>query len=102
MKRLVFSAVAAALATAVAAQTPPRMEVRLAPGPMDPAAGKGFVDVTLSIPAVDAAAGAPLLTLPIVIANTDTVANTLQGLTATDASGPVPLTVKDDPVAIAY
>ena len=65
--------------------------------------GKGAVAITLRIPAADApAAGALLLTLPIVIANTDTVANTLTGLTATDALGPVPLTARDDPVAIAY
>lgn len=98
---LLAAALAAALATAAAAQTP-RMEVLLAPGPMDSAAGRGVVEVTLKFPAADAAAGAPLLTLPVVIANTDTVADTLQGLKVTDAQGEVPLTVKDDPVAIAY
>ena len=102
MRRLSFVLAAAAAATAVHAQTPPEFRVRLAPGPMDQAAGKGFVDVTLTIPQVDAAAGAPLLTLPVVIANTDTVAGTLTGLKAVDALGEVPLTVKDDPVAIAY
>ena len=78
------------------------MTVRLAPGPMDAATGRGALDVTLTLPGVDIAAGAPLLTLPIVIANTDTVANTLTGLTASDAAGPVPLRSTDDPVAIAY
>ena len=102
MKRLVLAAVAAAFATAVAAQDAPTLEVRLAPSAIDPAAGKGAVDVTLEIPDADAPAGAPLLTLPVVIANTDTVATTLTGLTATDDEGPVPLTVRDDPVAIAY
>ncbi|RAK66352.1 peptidase M61 [Phenylobacterium kunshanense] len=102
MRRLSFVLAAAAAATAVHAQTPPELRVRLAPGPMDQTAGKGFVDVTLTVPQVDAAEGAPLLTLPVVIANTDTVANTLTGLKAVDALGEVPLTVKDDPVAIAY
>lgn len=102
MRRLLFSLAAAAAATAVAAQTPPELDVVLRPGPMDRAAGKGFVDVTLTVPQADAAAGAPLLTLPVVIANTDTIANTLTGLKATDALGEVPLTVKDDPVALAY
>jgi predicted metalloprotease with PDZ domain len=87
-------------AAAVAAA--PLLDVLIAPGRMDAAAGKGSVDVTLRIPAADRPAGAPLLTLPVVIANTDTIANTLTGLTATDALGPVPLSAKDDPVAIAY
>lgn len=102
MKRLFFALAAAALATAVAAQDAPQMEVRLSPGPMDADAGRGVVDVTLRIPQADAPAGAPVLTLPVVIANTDTIATTLQGLSATDAAGPLPLTVKDDPPAIAY
>ena len=84
------------------APTSGAFEVRLAPGHMDEKTGRGFVDVTLKVPGADAAAGGPLLTLPIVIANTDTVATTLSGLTATDAAGPIPLSVKDDPVAIAY
>lgn len=102
MRRLLFTLAAAGAATVVHAQTTPELGVRLAPGPMDVAAGKGFVDVTLTVPQVDAPAGAPLLTLPVVIANTDTVANTLTGLKAVDALGEVPLTAKDDPVAIAY
>lgn len=102
MRRVLFVLAAAGAATAVAAQTPPEFGVVLKPGPMDSAASRGFVDVTLTIPQVDAAAGAPLLTLPVVIANTDTIANTLQELKATDALGDVPLTIKDDPVAIAY
>jgi hypothetical protein len=96
------TAAAVALAGSAAAQTPSQMTVRLTPGPMDVKAGRGFVDVTLTLPAADSPAGAPLLTLPIVIANTDTIANTMQGLSATDAAGPVPLIARDDPVAIAY
>lgn len=102
MRRLLFTLAAAAAATAVYAQTPPELSVQLKPGPMDQAAGKGWLDVTLTIPQADAEAGAPLLTLPVVIANTDTIANTMTGLKATDALGEVPLAAKDDPVAIAY
>jgi hypothetical protein len=80
---------------------PPDLTVDLAPGPVA-AAGRGWLDVTLRWHGADGAAGAPLLTMPIVIANTDTVATTLTGLTATDADGPVPLAVHDDPVALAY
>jgi hypothetical protein len=80
---------------------PPDLMLDLAPGPVD-ASGKGWLDVTLRWHGVDAAAGAALLTLPVVIANTDTVATTLTGLTAADADGPVPLAVHDDPVALAY
>ncbi|MGZ6037876.1 MAG: hypothetical protein ACXWKR_04355 [Phenylobacterium sp.] len=92
----------AALGLTAFAPAPDAFEVRLAPGHMDEQAGRGVVDVTLKIPGVDVAAGAPLLTLPVVIANTDTIATTLTGLVATDAAGPIPLTVKDEPVAIAY
>ena len=95
MKKLMFSLVAAMAATAVAAETPPEFGVVLRPGGIDAAAGRGFVDVTLTVPQVDVAAGAPLLTLPVVIANTDTVANTLTGLKVTDALGDVPVTAKD-------
>ncbi len=83
-------------------QTARQMTVLLAPGHMDEKAGRGFVDVTLTLPGSDAAAGTPLLTIPIVIANTDTIATTLTNLKVTDASGPVALSVKDDPAAIAY
>jgi predicted metalloprotease with PDZ domain len=100
MRRALLAIAAAGLAGF--APAPDTLTVTLAPGHMDQAADKGFVDVTLVIPAADAPAGSALFGLPIVIANTDTVANTLTGLTVTDAAGPVPLTVKDDPVAIAY
>lgn len=100
-----FRAVGVILATLglfAFAPAPEALEVRLAPSHMDAKAGRGFVDVTLRIPGVEATQGEPLLTLPIVIANTDTIANTLTDLSVADAAGPVPLTVKDDPVAIAY
>lgn len=87
---------------AVAQTATPPMTVRLAPGPVDVKTGRGSVDVTLTLPAADAPAGAAVLTLPIVIANTDTIANTLTGLSARDTAGAVPLRIKDDPPAIEY
>lgn len=95
-------AVAALVAPAAWAQPAPQLTVLLKPGPADQPDGVGYLDVTVTIPAMDVAAGAPLLNLPIVIANTATVADSLTGLTATDASGAVPLNAKDDPVAQAY
>ncbi|HEY3950711.1 hypothetical protein [Phenylobacterium sp.] len=93
---------AAAFSLCGFAPAPGDFSVLLKPSAMDQAAGKGAVDVTLRIPAADAPAGAPVLRLPIVIANTDTVANTLSGLSARDDDGPAPLSVKDDAPAIEY
>jgi hypothetical protein len=101
--RILAGGLAAALmaSTALAAEAP-RLTVVLKPGAADQPDGVGFVDVTLTVEGVDVPAGAPLLTLPVVIANTATVADTLSGLEARDAAGPVALTAKDDPVALAY
>ena len=100
LRRIAIAALA--LATQGLAPPPGVLELKLAPGPIDVARGRGVLDVTLRIPAVDAPAGAPILTLPIVIANTATIADTLQDLQASDASGPVPLSVRDDPEAMVY
>jgi M61 glycyl aminopeptidase len=59
-------------------------------------AGKVFaVEVSLSADEIHAAAGAPLLRLPITTSNVQTSALTLYGLTVRDAQGVVPLTVRD-------
>ncbi len=102
MKPLFLALALTSAAPAALAQAAPRMEVLLAPGPLAADAEQGHLDVTLKLSGVDAAAGQPLLALPVVIANTATVATTLQNLRATDAAGEVPLSFKDDPVAIAY
>ena len=103
MRQGFFAATLLASASlATMAQAHERMEVLLAPGPLAADAEQGHLDVTLKLSGVDAAAGQPLLALPVVIANTATVATTLQDLRATDAAGEVPLSYKDDPVAIAY
>ncbi len=99
--QLIVAASALAL-TAGTACAQPQMEVLLKPSPLAADAQSGVVDVTLTFKGLDASAGAPLLTLPVVVANTAPVATTLQNLRATDAAGELPLTFKDDPVAIAY
>lgn len=99
--KLILAASALAL-SAGAACAEPKMEVLLSPGPLAADAQSGVVDVTLKFKGLEGAAGAPLLTLPVVIANTATVATTLQNLRAVDGAGEVPLTFKDDPAAIAY
>ena len=99
---LILTGAALAAFAPAHAPVPGAFEVRLAPGHMDAKAGKGSLAVTLRISAADAPAGAAVLTLPIVIANTDTIATTLQGLSASDDAGPVPLSFKDDPPAIEY
>jgi predicted metalloprotease with PDZ domain len=75
----------------------PSLAVLLKPSHMDEAKGQGTLEVELRFSELPAKAGAPLLTLPLVIANTATVAETLTRLTATDAEGEIPLAVQDDP-----
>ena len=93
-----LAGLAAAFAmTAPAALAQPSLSVLLTPSHMDEAKGQGSLAVELRFSELPAAAGAPLLTLPLVIANTATVADTLTGMTATDDVGAIPLVVKDDP-----
>jgi len=85
------------LSASGAALADPSLAVKLKPSRMDEATGQGTLEVELRFSELPAQAGAPLLTLPIVIANTATVAETLTGLKAADADGDIPLTVQDDP-----
>lgn len=84
-------------ATAAPADPASSLAVLLRPSRMDEAKGTGSVAVELRFSDLPAAAGKPLLSLPLVIANTATVADTLTGLQATDADGEIPLTIQDDP-----
>lgn len=86
-----------AAAQAVAATPAPLMSVLLKPGAMDVTRGTGSLQVELRLPERPVAGGQPLLALPVVIANTATIADTLTELKATDAKGEVPLTAKTDP-----
>lgn len=98
----VLAAVMLLLGASPASASAQTMQVTLAPGDVDVARGFARMDVELKISAMEAEAGQAVLTLPVVIANTDTIATTLTDLTMTDALGPVPLTVRDDPVALVY
>lgn len=96
----VLSAAAAIAWGAPASAAPPSaplMSVLLRPGHMDELRGTGSLKVVLTVSDMRVDAGAPLLSLPKVIANTATVAETLTELKATDALGEVPLVVRDDP-----
>ncbi|NGM50899.1 peptidase M61 [Caulobacter sp. 602-2] len=79
------------------ARSMPSLDLRLTPSRMDEAGGRGGLGVEMRFSELSVQAGAPLLTLPLVIANTATVAETLTGLKAFDADGEIPLTIKDDP-----
>jgi len=98
--RKVVLTIAAVVLTAgsvpASASVAPLMIVKLTPGAMDENRGVGHLDVTLRIPEMDVPAGAPLLSLPLVVANADTIATTVEALTATDGRGAIPLTIKDD------
>lgn len=78
MRFIRLAALLAVTATIGRAQTAPLMKVLIAPGAMDEAVNDGDVRITITVPGIDAAAGAPLFSVP---ASAD--------LTVTDASGPV-------------
>lgn len=91
-----------ALATAAASEPTSAVSVTIKPGPMDEKVGKGFVDVTMVLPAGAVTAGKPLLTMDVVLSNTESVARKLQNLTASDSQGPLTLTAADDPEGLAF
>ena len=95
-RRVVVSLALAALAVgSAAAQAPKPLVLTLQPGPLkqtdDIDAGSGVVDVTMTIPNVQAAVGVPLFKLPRVVANVETIALTLKELVVRDGFGEVPL-----------
>jgi hypothetical protein len=83
-----------------AAPTPPRPVVLLLqPGPFLPSDQRepvgGVIDVTLTIPDAQTAADTPLLHIPYVVNDVETVAVTLKELTVRDSHGNVPLATRD-------
>lgn len=91
---------AAAQAPAPVAATPARpIVLLLQPGPFLPADKRepvgGVVDVTLTIPDAQTAADTPLLHIPYVVNEVETVAVTLKELTVRDSHGNVPLATRD-------
>jgi predicted metalloprotease with PDZ domain len=99
-RRVVAFVLLSALAFGTAtAQAPKALVLTLQPGPLkqtdDIDAGSGVVDVTMTIPNVQAAVGVPLFKLPRVVANVETIALTLKDLVVRDGFGEVPLAARD-------
>lgn len=89
-----------AAAQAPVAAAPPRpMVLLLQPGPFIAADKRepvgGVVDVTLTIPDAQTAADTPLLHIPYMVGEVETVAVTLKELTVRDSHGNVPLATRD-------
>jgi predicted metalloprotease with PDZ domain len=92
MKTLVGAALAATLiAGSTAAAPAPLMKVLIKPSAMNDVVGKGVVDVTLSVPDMDVAAGAPLLSLAVRVPGMAKPL-TVEDLSVTDATGLAPVT----------
>jgi predicted metalloprotease with PDZ domain len=83
-------ALALPLLTAAAAPGAPLMTLRIKPGPMSEAVGKGDVDIVMTIPEVEAPAGQVLLSKGLYTPGLAR-AHTMSGLTVTDDAGPVPM-----------
>ena len=66
------------------------MTVLIKPGVMSAAAGKGDLDVTMTIPDMDVAAGAPVLSMGMFVPGLARP-QTLASLDVRDASGPIPV-----------
>src|SRR5262245_27300437 len=75
----------------------PRLEVNLTPVVNSSRQKIDAVNVTVRIEGASATAGTALFKMPLVIYNVETVAKSLQQLSASDARGPLTLSVRDDP-----
>lgn len=72
------------------AETAPRMTVLIKPGAMSETAGKGNLDIEIRVPDLDVLAGGPLLSLSTMLPGLSKP-QTVEGLSANDGLGPVPL-----------
>lgn len=99
MRRLlaVLTLLAFSAAPAPAQADAPVLTVTIAPGSAGSSGSVGHVDMEIVFEPESAAAGDPLLVLPRIYANVDTVAETMTGFSASDADGPLPLEIRDDP-----
>jgi len=88
---------AAALAPRVAyAASLPELTVTLTPAAAAANGNIPYVDVQVVAPDMNAAAGKPLLRLPLVSSNVTTIADSLEDLRVTDSAGALSLTTRDD------
>jgi len=77
-------------AAAAYGQDAPLMAVRITPGVMSEAAGRGDLDVTVTVPGMDVAAGAPFLSMGMFVPGLARPQE-LASIEVRDAAGPVPL-----------
>ncbi len=84
-------------ATAVAPTSPVALSILIRPAPVSKDALIDYVDIAETVEAVEVPAGAPLLTLPLVFTNVESVAKKLGDFSVSDARGVLSLTVADDP-----
>lgn len=79
------------------ADSPPLMSIVLEPGPIGQDERIGHVDVTITLECEDALSGEALFRMPLIYANIESVAKTMQNFEASDAEGAVQMEVEDDP-----
>jgi hypothetical protein len=99
MKRYAITALALARCVTgfAGATTAPELSVHIKPGPMSPATGRGEVEVTLKVPAVQIVAGVPLFSLETLSPGIHTP-QPVTDVTVSDAEGSVVVT-SDNPGA---
>jgi hypothetical protein len=101
-KQHLTAAAMVAMASAVLAEpdktspAPGTLTVTLSPEAPDAQGNIPYVDVRVTADSIAAAKGQPFLRLALVSANVDSIANTLEGLRASDAKGPLTLSTRDD------
>ena len=86
-----------AISTHASTDPTPALTILLKPAAADARSHITSLDVTVTVAGPAVAAGQPLLQMALVTSNVETVANTLEQLTASDSAGPLPLTSTDDP-----
>ncbi len=72
------------------------LTLTLKPGPADKDGFVAYVEVSAELQKADTAAGAPVLKMPLVVANVDSVATTMEHFAASDARGTIVLQTKDE------
>jgi poly-gamma-glutamate capsule biosynthesis protein CapA/YwtB (metallophosphatase superfamily)/predicted metalloprotease with PDZ domain len=87
---VVLAAIVSLGTTAALAQDAPLLTVLIKPGVMNEAVGRGDLDVTMTIPGMDVAAGAPFLSMGMFVPGLAR-AQELGRLDVLDDAGPVPL-----------
>jgi len=80
-----------------AASSEPTLTVLLRPAAPNAQNHVPYVDVSVILDGPDVAGDQPLLRMPLVISNVESVAATIDQLSASDAKGPLELAFKDDP-----